>query len=326
MNYIAERRSVDGTEVVLLAEERRKVQVWIAPSMGNNSYEMTVAGERVFWSPFAGLAEWKAKPTMIGNPFLAPWANRLDEDAFWANGKKYVLNAELGNFRRDAHRQPIHGLVTYAPHWQVASLTSGEEAAAVTSRLEFWRYPEWMAHFPFAHAYEMTYRLQDGVLQIETVIENLSVETMPVSVAYHPYFTLPGVPRDTWAVRIPAREQVVLNEKLTPAGETRPFAGDTPVTLAGRQFDDVFAGVDPGKEFAVEGGGKRIGVRFGPKFPVGVVYAPQGRDFICFEPMSGVTNAFNLAQRGKYAALQTIPAGGTWRESYWIRAEYGKGR
>lgn len=322
MNYTAERQTIDGVDVVSLLDVRNKTEVWIAPSIGNNSYEMKVNGQRVFWSPYATVKELKAKPAMAGNPFLAPWANRLDQDGFWANDKHYALNAELKNFRRDGNNQPIHGLLVYAKEWQVVSLESGDESASVTSRLEFWRYPDWMAHFPFAHLYEMRYRLRDGALEIETSIENLSMDPMPVSVAYHPYFTLPGVPRDEWRVRIPATQQVVLNDKLTPTGELRPFQLEQPVSLRGRQFDDVFAGVDASKEFVVEGGGKRIAVQFGQKYKVGVVYAPKGRDFICFEPMSGVTNAFNLAHERKFQDLQRIAPGGRWRESYWVRAAY----
>jgi aldose 1-epimerase len=52
---------------------------------------------------------------------------------------------------------------------------------------------------------------------------------------------------------------------------------------------------------------------------VAVVYAPPGRNFICFEPMSGITNAFNLQQAGLYHDLQSIPPGGRWEESFWIR-------
>lgn len=320
MNYTAERRTIDGMEVVSLSDARAKTELFIVPSIGNNAYEMTTNGQPVLWSPYSRLAELKAKPVQVGNPFLAPWANRIDQDAYWVNGKKYLLNPELKNFRYDAFRQPIHGLLVYAPHWQVVSLISGEEEAAVTSRLEFWRYPGWMAQFPFAHNYEMTYRLKNGAAEVETAIENLASEPMPVSVAYHGYFTLPNVERDSWRIRIPAREHVVLNEKLTPTGERHSFTMNQPVELRGRQFDDVFAALDPGGEFSVEGGGKKIVVRFGPKFPVGVVYAPQGRDFICFEPMSGLTNAFNLAHAGKYPELQSIAPGGRWRESYWIEA------
>lgn len=190
----------------------------------------------------------------------------------------------------------------------------------MTSRLEFWKYPEWMAQFPFAHSYEMTYRLKDGVLEVDTAVENLSNSVMPVSLAFHPYFTLQGVPRDEWRLQLPVKEHVVLGSRLTPTGERKPFDLPQPFALKGQQLDDVFAGVDPSLEFVLDGGGKQVAVRFGPNFPVGVVYAPRGRDFVCFEPMTGVTNAFNLAHEGKVTGLQQIAAGGRWRESYFIRA------
>ncbi|HUQ95666.1 MAG TPA: aldose 1-epimerase [Bryobacteraceae bacterium] len=322
MNYTAERQTIDAIEAVYLADVRSHTEVWIAPSVGNNSYDMKVKGRRVFWSPYQTLGQLKAQPAMAGNPFLAPWANRLDQEAFWANGRKYTLNPDLKNYRLDGFRQPIHGLLMYAPQWQVTSLRSGEESASVTSRLEFWRYPDYMAQFPFAHAYQMTYRLKSGTLEVETIVENLSTDPMPVSVAYHPYFSLPGVPRDDWQIRVPVREHVMLNEKLTPTGERKPFSLAQPIVLRGRQMDDVFAAVDPTQEFSVEGPGHKISLRFGEKFPVAVVYAPQGRDFICFEPMSGITNAYNLSYAGKYPDLQKIAPGGQWRESFWIRAEY----
>jgi aldose 1-epimerase len=35
--------------------------------------------------------------------------------------------------------------------------------------------------------------------------------------------------------------------------------------------------------------------------------------------MSAVTNAFNLAHTGVYKELQAVPAGGKWRESFWVK-------
>ena len=83
-----------------------------------------------------------------------------------------------------------------------------------------------------------------------------------------------------------------------------------PQDLEGISLDDVLGGLIPGEsgrtEFAVQGAKERIAVVYGPKYPVAVVYSPKDRDFICFEPMSGPTNAFNLKQAGKYNDLQTI--------------------
>jgi aldose 1-epimerase len=55
-----------------------------------------------------------------------------------------------------------------------------------------------------------------------------------------------------------------------------------------------------------------------------VVWAPrppagQERNFICFEPMVGPTNAINMAHKGTFKELQTIAPGATWKESFWIK-------
>ena len=60
-------------------------------------------------------------------------------------------------------------------------------------------------------------------------------------------------------------------------------------------------------------------VAFGPNYHAAVVYAPKGRDFICFEPMAGITDALNLAQRGLYKDIQYVLPGGYWKETFWVR-------
>jgi aldose 1-epimerase len=317
-NYSAARVSLDGVEVVRLTDARHKTEVSIAPKIGNNAFEMKVGGTNIFWTPYQSVAEFKATPVHLGNPFLSPWANRLDGDAFWANGRKYPLNAELDNFQRDGNGLPIHGLLQYSDRWEVAALDATEFGAFLTSRLEFWRYPDYMAQFPFAHGIEITHRLEEGGLEIHLVITNRSAEAMPLSVAFHPYFTLTDAPRDEWRVHIPARKRVVVDDKLIPTGAMEPAGLSDLTSLKERSFDTGFAGVDSSDDFEVRGRKQRISVQFGPKYPVAVVYAPQGRDFICFEPMSGITNAFNLAQRGSYPQLQTVPPGRKWEESFRI--------
>ena len=327
--YSARNAIVDGVSVVELSDASRNTTVSIIPSVGNIAYRMDVNGKNVFWFPFDSLKDFVADPKLSGNPFLAPWANRLDEDAFFANGKKYLLNPSLGNFGRDPNDQPIHGLLTYASAWEVVSMDSDADGAHVTSRLEFSRYADWMAQFPFAHTIAMTYRLRGGALEVHTRIDNIGAQTMPLSVGYHPYFQLHDAPRDDWKVHIAAESVWTLNDKLIPTGETKPVRavlGDPgSLPLKGLFLDHVFGGLvrdgDGLASFSVQGARQKIEVVYGPKYRTAVVYAPTSEDqnFICFEPMSGITNAFNLAHRGTYKDLQTIPAGQTWEESYWIR-------
>lgn len=315
--YSAVRVVTDGIEEIVLKDEVRHQEVRVVPSLGNNSHSYKVNGQEVFWSPYKTLAEFKAKPANLGNPFLAPWANRIDGLSYYANGKKYQLNPDLGTFRSDGFKQPIHGLVMYAP-WKVVTVESNGEAAWVTSKLEFWREPGWMAQFPFAHTLEMTYRLSNGELEVRTTVENLSSQPMPLSLGYHPYFQVNDAPRDQWQVNLPVKSKVMLSPSLTPTGEKQAASYDKPIGLSGVALDDVFTDLAPKPEFSVQGKQQKVSVIYGPKYPVAVVYAPPGRNFICFEPMTGVTNAFNLAQQGKFP-LQSVPAGGSWRESFWIR-------
>ena len=320
--YSVDQTTVDGVTVVRLVDSGHRTEVSILPGIGNLAYEMKVNGKNAFWIPFRSPAEMKEKPALCGNPFLAPWANRLDQDAFYANGKKYALNPSLGNVRRDPNQNPIHGLLAYTGLWRVVEQKADPKGAWVKSRLEYWRYPDLMAQFPFAHTLEMTYRLSKGVLEVETVIENHAVEPMPVAIGYHPYFQVHDAPRDDWTVRIAAREHVKLSRLLIPTGATQPKAMPEPFPLRGTQLDDVFTGLDRGVDgravFSVTGKKEKVSVTYGPKYSVAVIYAPSGRDFICFEPMTALTSGFNLAHAGLWAGLQSVPPGGTWRESFWI--------
>lgn len=324
-NYAVERSVIDGTAVVRLSDGEHATEIAIAVGIGNMAYQFRAGGEDFIWFPYASPAEMKGKPGFCGIPFLAPWANRLDDEAYWANGKHYLLNDKLGNLRRDAHQSPIHGLLNFSPHWELVATGAGDASAWSTSRLQFARYPDLMAQFPFAHTITMTHRLAGGELEIETMLENHCAEPMPVAVGHHPYFQLPGVPRDEWRVHLAARDHLVLNEMLIPTGERRPVEFADPYSLKGAVLDDVFDGLvrdsDGRARFRVEGGGRRLTVAYGRKYTVAIVYAPAGHDYVCFEPMSAITNAFNLAHAGVYHDLQSVAPGQTWRESFWVRGE-----
>ena len=312
-------------EVVRLEDARNQVVVSIAPSAGNIVFEMQVKGRNVLQFPYASLEEFKAKPGLAGIPFMGPWANRLDEQAFYAGGRKYAFDMELGNVR-GAH--PIHGFLSAASEWEVVEARADATSAWVTSRLEFFRHPLWMAQFPFAHTIEITHRLQDGALETTVALHNLSVEAMPVAIGFHPYFTLSDAPRDQWTIGLGARTEWVLAPDKIPTGETRPITERFPdpkaAALKDHDLDHVFGDLvrDPSGRavMSVAGKSQKLDVVFGPNYRAAVVYAPKGRDYICFEPMAGITDALNLAHRGLYKELQQIPPGGTWRESFWVRA------
>ncbi len=277
----------------------------IDPSYGNNVRSLRLRGEEFLWTTERGKLD--------GIPLLAPWANRIDGLEYFANGKKYLLNPGLDNLRYDGNHLPIHGLLLFADAWK----TVRQDGSSSTTRLEFWKRPEWMAQFPFAHAIEITHRLHSGSLEIETKIENLSEQPLPLSIGFHPYLQLTDSPRDEWRVHIAARRQVLLSEKLIPTGESKAIEFPNPFALRGQALDTVFDDLT-GDAFVIEGARQRIEVQFGPKFPVAIVYAPAGGSFVCIEPMSALTNAFNLDHAGIAAMLQHVRPGETWREQFHV--------
>ena len=172
-------RATSASDVVRLEDGASATVVSVSPPAGNVAFEMRVNGHNLLWFPFESIDEFRAAGHgRAGVPFLAPWANRLDEQAFYANGNRFAFDMTIGNVRGDI---PIHGLLMETDRWRVLEVHADHSSAWVTSRLEFYREPLWMKQFPFAHTIEMTHRLEEGVLAVTTKVENLCAHPMPVS-------------------------------------------------------------------------------------------------------------------------------------------------
>ncbi len=347
-------------DIVQLQDKASQTVVSIITSVGNIAYGMTVKGHNILRFPFASIDDYRAKPARVGIPFLAPWGNRLDEPAFYANGKRYAFDMTLGNITGAV---PIHGFMSLTDQWQIVELKQDATAAWLTSRLDVYKQPAWMKQWPFAHTIEMTYRLAGGVLEVRTKIVNMSAEPMPVAIGYHPWLQLTDSPREEWTVTVPARTRWLLSHLKVPTGVTEPTDGflvGGQAALKDYNLDDVFTDLvrdAQGRSTAVlKGRTQQIEVTQGPNYRALIVYSPNplgmGRgsqipppdpnatpvaappppppppanplatpNFVCLEPMAGITNALNLAHRGVYKELQSIAPGGTWQENFWIRAK-----
>ena len=363
----APRYSVRTTGDVVQLRDRRSETVVSILTPVSNAYEMVVHGRNVLRMTIRSVDDMRARPGLNGVPLLAPFANRLDDTAFYANGRRYAFDLGLGNVRGPI---PIHGYVSGASAWKVMEVKADGKGAWITSRLDFYRNPLYMAQFPFAHTLTMTYRLSDDGLEVRTRIDNLSDEPMPVSIGFHPYFQLTDSVRDDWTLDIPAATHWKLAQNKTPTGETEPaadFFGSDPHSVplkrfSGRDIDDIFTDLERDTRgratVSVAGARQKVSVVLGPKFRTALVYttqapapprpastapqaapppsvskgppvplsatggepAPPERGFVAFEPMVGITNAMNLAQKGLYKDLQSVPSRGSWQESFWIRA------
>ena len=352
-------------DIVQLEDKASRTMVSIITSIGNMAYEMRVNGHNILRFPFASIDDLRARPARVGIPLLAPWGNRLDEPAFFANGKRHAFDMQLGNITGAI---PIHGFMSLTDQWQIVELKHDGTAAWPTSRLDAYKQKGWMTQWPFAHTIEMTYRLQAGVLEVRTKVVNLSAEPMPVALGYHPWLQLTDSPREEWTVTVPARTRWLLSHLKVPTCVTEPTDAFFPGfkgALEDYNLDDVFTDLVRDAQgrvtTTVKGRSQQIELTQGPNFKALIVYSPNplntgrgsqipppdpnaqppaaapaqgGRgaapapppanplatpNFICVEPMAGITNALNLAHRGIYKELQSIAPGGTWQESFWIK-------
>jgi aldose 1-epimerase len=320
--YTAERTIENGVDIVRLTDSASGVEVSIAPSLGNRLYEMKVHGRNILNSVSDDVGDFRKRiETGLGIPFLAPWAGRLGEQDFWANGKEYTFNTTLGNIRGP---NPVHGLLATSPFWEVTEVNADKHSAKLTSRLQFWMYPDLMAQWPFAHEYEITYKLAAGVLEVRTAVTNLSADPMPVVVGFHPCFRIPDVERDEWTATIAARKVVVADARLVATGEFKPLDLPNRFSVKGQSLDTGFTDLTRDAEgrahFSIESGKARVEILFGSQYTAAVIYTPPGRQTVCFEPMAGITNAVNLHHEGKYPDLQILVPGAKWIESFWVHA------
>ena len=257
-----------------------ELEATFAPAVGMVGCSLRHQGQELLGQR-GGLEAYKEKGSSFGIPLLHPWANRL-------GGMRYgqvELDPERSPIKLEEHGLPIHGLLAASPHWQVTE-ASADRLSAVFS---FDR-PELMLAFPYPHDLLVEVTLAPGALTVHTTVRPTGVIAVPLAFGYHPYLTLPGIPRGQWRVEIPAADRAVLNDSGIPTGEADPVDFE-PGPLGSQTFDDLFPDIAPGARFALEGGGRKVEVVFEEGYPVAQVFAPEGKDFICFEPMTAPTNA-----------------------------------
>jgi aldose 1-epimerase len=320
-------------DVVTLSDTRSALVVRVLTT-ASNAYQMTVKGEDVIRRTWNTLDDIRGRMGLNGVPLLWPYANRLDEQAFYANGRKYSFDLGLGN--TGSNPIPIHGFLTSADAWKVVEAKANASAAWVTMKLDFYRIPRYMKQFPFAHVLTMTYRVQDGALEVHTRIDSSSDEPMPVAIGFHPYFQLTDSAREDWRLSVAAKTHWLLDPNKLPTGQTQPITGILPnpknVLVKDVILDDIFTDLERDEHgratMTLIGKTQQLDVVVGPRFKTILVLsrdnnanrmAATARGTVAFEPMAAITNALNLAQKGLYKELQSIEPGGSWEESFWIR-------
>lgn len=253
-----------------------------APDAGLVGCSLTHRGEELL-AQRKGLEEYVRSGSTFGIPFLHPWANRLADFGYSVAGHEVELDRDSDLLRVEEHDLPIHGLAPHRLSWEVE-----ERGDALSAETEVDR--ERLEGFPYPHRLNVEATLADDALTIRTTLTATAAVAVPVAFGYHPYLVIPGAPRAEWEVELPVENRLVLDDDLIPTGEEEPPSFRRG-PLADRSLDDGYSMPEHPRPFTVAGAGRTLGVEFLEGYTHAQVFAPAGKDLICFEPMTAPTNA-----------------------------------
>lgn len=310
MDHEVRDATLDGHDALVLAAPETAIEAWLVPGAGMVCARLTQDGRALAYEG-DGLTAWVEHGRTFGIPLLHPWANRLERMSYAIGDVHVLLEPERMPVKDDGAGLPIHGLLHATSAWRVARREQGTGGALVAARLESGAVPGLEAGFPFPHELELVVTLHRTLLSFSLTLTATGDRPVPVSFGWHPYLTLPGIPREDWEVTLPVVRRAMLDGRGIPTGQTSPppFSAGP---LGDQAFDDLFPLLSEPPEFVLAGGDGALRVRLEDGCRCAQVYTPAGAPFICFEPMTAPTDALRRGGRDLRFATPGEPVTARW--------------
>jgi len=229
---------------------------------------------------------------------LVPYSNRVRAGRFSFRGRDVRLP-----LNRPPERHSIHGL-----GWPMAwrPLDVREHDATLEFRHD-------ASAWPWAFRATQHFALEPSSLTVGLALTNTSDSTMPAGLGWHPYF--PRTLRTKLTADVQAMwltdDEVMPTTLALPRPEADLSRG-LKVDAVG--LDNCFVGWSRRAVIEWPEPGMRLALAAEAPLDFLVVYTPPGRPFFCVEPVSHVTDAFNLAAAGRTdTGARTLAPGETLR-------------
>lgn len=265
------------------------------PDLGMLGASLRYRGDELLALP-GGLAAYR-RGHVMGLPLLAPWANRLGARAYRASG--VAVDLESLPLHTDDAGLPIHGTMTARPGWETTGIEVDRVSATMRARFDLGSHPALLASFPFPHELTLEVSVDGAELRVATTVRATGARAVPVSFGYHPYLRLPGTPRRTWRLGLPARRHLELDASGIPTGGVTDESPEQ-LLIGNRTFDDLFA-LHGDRDLTLEARGHRLRLQFDAAYPYAQIFVPPGKPFACIEPMTAPTNALVTGQHSVVA-------------------------
>ncbi len=304
--------SAAESTAVTLRDEQAQLEATFLPGAGMLCSSLRHRGEQLL-AQNRGVEAYVEHGKTMGIPLLYPWANRLAAFDYTVAERVVAVPHDTTRVALDARGLPIHGVIGGRMAWEPTTVSErdeqapagapggaahaprsapgGPDAQSLTALLSWSEARgELFEVFPFRHDLRYEASLRDGRLEIAVTVHACGPDTVPVAFGFHPYLSLPGIPRERWRVELPAMRTLVLDDHQIPTGPGEELPGQA-FELAERELDDGFDAVPAQARFAVEGGNRRLELELLEGYTCAQVYAPRPGELICFEPMTAPANA-----------------------------------
>jgi len=240
---------------------------------------------------------------------LIPYCNRIRDGRFRFAEQAYQLPLNFGD-----HPHSIHG-VAWQASWHAIEITAEKAVIELDYRSGDWPFP-----FRAIQSFEI-----DGAgLCQEITMTNTCDVPMPAGLGIHPYFPRHGgavLKADVGFVWLTDETCLPTERMACPPKWNLGHGIDVDRLLCDNQFEpwNGQASVtwpEQGLSLDMEACGDLDRL---------VVYAPEGEDFFCVEPVSHITDAFNRTAEGmkpKASGMRILAPGETWRVWVQLKPKY----
>jgi aldose 1-epimerase len=224
-------------------------------------------------------------PSQCSSFVMLPWCNRIRDGVLRFNGKAHQLRTspEDGTAR--------HGDVR-GRAFQVTERSGTAATLTIDSRTQ----PT--MNWPFPFVAEITYRLDGDSFVWEIRLTNVGTEAMPAGFGHHPYFVRPTT---SPMLQIPSESMFELIDSMAinapiPIAPRLDFRNRR--TLPVEKIDDILTHSDSSLPVRISyAGGIALEFYSDALFEHWVLYAPENMPYFAVEPMTNVSDGFNLYEK-----------------------------
>ncbi|MBE1875366.1 aldose epimerase [Myceligenerans pegani] len=248
------------------------------------------------------------EPPGMSGAILAPWPNRVEDAAWWLDGREHRLTVT-----EPALGHATHGLLTTTDFVVRARRQDAVTLGAAISRPD---------GYPFVLDVSVSYRLCDSGIVTRIAVHNQGATRAPVALGAHPYLRIGDVPTARLRMSLDADHVWPLDERHLPVGRVPCSVTDVLVSESPRHA--TYESSAPGRTLAhtlTAPDGRCVVLtadgahRFTQLWITDALAGDDGpREAIAIEPMTAPPNALRSG-----VGLHWLDAGARWTTTWNIR-------